>query len=311
MRSISDGKSSTTTLSWIPRRARSCWINASIRSCSLLPALVIIENSTLLPALSTKALPERRKPACSQQRQGSGVGPRGRLHRGIQPEMVCHRNRTGSRARVPVINDANDIVAADGFGNRAPEIARTGTSAACTRARRVLNLVEENGLPIERRPGVHHRARHLGRQPVIHIRIELVDEVELAAPEAQQLQFAILLDLQPDGIQIRQRDARSRRASNSSDCAAAGHRRRACTRPTRKGRARRILCRTSRADKTATSSNCAAKAATGPGKRTVAVDGDAHLVSTSPGAERNASPTGRMQRRVHQLVHGVRHVLRK
>src|SRR5579863_3083042 len=118
--------------------------------------------------------------------------------------MIRHRNRTGSRASVAVIDDANDVVAPYALGNGAPEIDGLEPAAFVIRYRRGRNLVEEYRLPIERRPGIHHGMRHLRRQPVVDIRIQPVEDVEFAAPETQQLEFAILLDLKPDGIEIRQ-----------------------------------------------------------------------------------------------------------
>src|SRR5438552_3507585 len=72
MRSIKDGKSRVTTLTLMPIFFRSCWIRTAIRSRYLFPALVMMENSTLLPSRSRRtprpldAFPPRSAAACAR-----------------------------------------------------------------------------------------------------------------------------------------------------------------------------------------------------------------------------------------------------
>src|SRR5437763_131257 len=72
MRSMSDPKSSVTTFSRIPMRARSCCSMEAIRSRALLPELVTSENSMAFPWRSRKVSPERRKPAVARSFSAAG-----------------------------------------------------------------------------------------------------------------------------------------------------------------------------------------------------------------------------------------------
>ncbi len=102
------------------------------------------------------------------------------------------------------INDAHDVVAIDGVGNGPAEFVGAEPATLVIGQRGGGHLIEEDHFPIERRAGIHHRARRFRRQPVVHLRIQLVHDIELAAAETKQLQFAILLDVEADGIEIGQ-----------------------------------------------------------------------------------------------------------
>ena len=106
MRSIREGKSSVTTFTWMPIFCRSSWIIAAMRSRALLPALVMIENTTALPSLSFSVPFSRRKPSdCSAFNAASGRIGFG-LQLGVEPELVCRRNWTHGWLRVSAIDDA-------------------------------------------------------------------------------------------------------------------------------------------------------------------------------------------------------------
>ena len=80
---------------------------------------------------------------------------------GFNQKWFADRNRAGSSARMPVIHDTDHVIAADGFGNRTPEIAGPEPAPLVLGHGGAFNLVEKDGLPIERRPSVHHGVWHL------------------------------------------------------------------------------------------------------------------------------------------------------
>src|SRR5713101_1469695 len=97
---------------------------------------------------------------------------------------------------------AAQIFAVDGLRNRTPEV---GGAEPCTLVlgnRSARDLVEPHEIRIERSPGIVRESRRTGGEAVEIIAVEDIDQVKLAALEAQHLDVAIRLNVEPDGIQI-------------------------------------------------------------------------------------------------------------
>src|SRR5208282_4666475 len=121
----------------------------------------------------------------------------------VEPEFIGGRYRTNSGLGVAVEDNAAQIVAVDGFGNRAPEIRGAKPGALVFRNRSARHLVEPHEIGIERSPGVVREPRRTGGEAVEVIAVEDVNQIKFTAFEAQHFNIAIRLNIEPDGIEIR------------------------------------------------------------------------------------------------------------
>ena len=176
-----------------------------MRSLGLLPALVTMENSTALPALSNSAPFCRWKPSALQALQ-RGVGAiRLGLEFAVEPELIGGRNRADGGLGVTVEDHAAEIVAIDGL-----EKSRAGNWLERNQARLYSGMgafaTWLNHMKSESSDGPASCAspRRTGGQAVEVIAVDDVDQVEFAALEAQHLNVAIRLNVEPDGIEIGQ-----------------------------------------------------------------------------------------------------------
>ena len=117
------------------------------------------------------------------------------------------RNRTDRRAGVPMVNHAAKIVAIDRLENRAPERGGTKPCLLKLRQRRARSLVKPQQFRFKSRPDVTHRRGSFIGQLLEVIRRDTVDQMQLAASEADHLHGAVLLNRETNGIQIGQRAA--------------------------------------------------------------------------------------------------------
>ncbi len=122
----------------------------------------------------------------------------------VEPEFVGGRNRADGGLGVTIENHAAQIFAVDGLRNRAPEIGGAEPGALVLGNWSARDLVEPHEIGIERGSGIVREARRTGGKAVEIIAVEDVNQVKLAALEAQHLDVAIRLNVEADGIEIRQ-----------------------------------------------------------------------------------------------------------
>ena len=201
MRSTSEGKSSTTTLSWMPA-AEILLYQSRHPLVQFVSSVGNHREFPLLPELSIRVLPERLKPA----RWGSAMAALSDPGMGLMEVSArsdwplkpdgcrawCRDKRCGRyrRALCP--------------GKWHPGNRRIGTSAVCNRERHVRNLMNKT---TPNRATDRHRPRYAASLKKDRSKISgsSIQDVEFAPAEPQQVEFAILLDLKPDGIEIGQR----------------------------------------------------------------------------------------------------------
>ena len=99
---------------------------------------------------------------------------------------------------------AAQILAVNGLRNRAPEIGGAEPGALVLGDGCAGHLIEPHEIGIERGPGIVRELRRSGGQAVEVIAVDDVDQVKLAAFEAQHFDIAIGLNVEPDGIEIGQ-----------------------------------------------------------------------------------------------------------
>ena len=146
-------------------------------------------------------------------------------------------------------------------------------------------------------------------QFVVVLRVQRVDEIDLSSHQAKQLDIAILLDVETDGIDVGQLTAGRvvlpviRIALQKQ--VGAGF----VLRKIVGSEHRRLFLCVEWADMMATWSNSLSRPAMGAGNVTVIWSFPVTFVVTLPSPERKAVSGGRVQRRIHQLLHGVGNVL--
>ena len=171
-------------------------------------------------------------------------------------------------------------------------------------------LVEPHHFGFERRAGVVDQRRRLLGEAAEHLRIDAVDQVELAAREPHQLDLAVLLDVQADGVEVRQAAAGGIRLPVVRIALQKNLRSRRVAAPRRTAPTLPFLLRGARRE-----NGYLVEQTLEPGHRRWKHDSDLILGRNHRfhiargGAERVAS--GRMQRRVHQGAHGVCDIIRR
>src|SRR5436190_405014 len=105
------------------------------------------------------------------------------------------------------VNEPADVVSIDGGRYGAPEICGAEPYAFVVGNGSGRYLVEPHLLTIERWPNVAQRSAEFRRKPVEVFAIEGVDQMDLAAAEAQHFHVAILLNIEPYGIDVRKSPA--------------------------------------------------------------------------------------------------------
>ena len=102
-----------------------------------------------------------------------------------------------------VIHHAAEVIALDGFGNGAPESLRLEPGLLVTVDGSLRGHVKPEEIDIGCGPGVEHMPRSLLGQALVKVGSERIDELQFAPLEAEQFEIAVLLKLQPDGIDKR------------------------------------------------------------------------------------------------------------
>src|SRR5258708_230820 len=101
-------------------------------------------------------------------------------------------------------NNPAKILAVDGRGDCAPEIGRSKPVALVRGNRRLWHLIEPHELGIERCPSIVDNIGGTRSETVVIVGVNGIDEIEFSAPKAQNLDIAVRLNIETDGIQIRQ-----------------------------------------------------------------------------------------------------------
>ncbi len=131
-----------------------------------------------------------------------------RLQIRIEPHPVGGRDRPNTGRRVVPVGQPADVSPTDRRRQSASKIRRTEPGPLVGLDGRLRYLVEPELLAVEGRTQVAHRRGKVGRQLVEILAVHRIDDLDLAAPEAQDFGVAVLLDVEPDGIEIGQLSSR-------------------------------------------------------------------------------------------------------
>ena|ERR1017187_328018 len=122
----------------------------------------------------------------------------------VKPEFIGGRGRTDGWLSVTIEDDTAQIVPVNGLRNRKPEVGGTEPGALVLGNGSAGHLIEPHEIGIERRSGIMRELGRTGGQTVEVIAVDGVNQVKFSSLEAQHLDIAIRLNVEPDGIEIRQ-----------------------------------------------------------------------------------------------------------
>src|SRR6266849_1260242 len=133
--------------------------------------------------------------------ESDGRTIRFRFQAAVEPEFVCRGNRTQGWLCMAMKNDTAKILTVDGRGDCPAEICRSKPSALVRGNRCIRNLVKPHELGVERCPGIVDDIWGTRGEAVVIVGVNRIDEIKFSAPEAENLDIAVRLNVEADGIQ--------------------------------------------------------------------------------------------------------------